>query len=255
MTKTVLVTGAATGIGRAIALKFAGHGYRVGAFDIDETGLASLVVEAGSEAEIVTGRMDVRVVADWQAALDSLVGDGGLDVLVNNAGVLQSGQFTEISLAEHARTIEINVTGVITGCHTAHPSLKLARGQVINLCSASAVYGQPELATYSASKFAVRGLTESLDLEWAADGIRVSALWPLFVRTNMTEGMDIGTTRSLGINLSVADVAQAAWETANAKRQLSPHHGVGIQSQTLMAASSVAPGALTRLVNKYLASK
>ncbi len=255
MSKSVLVTGAATGIGRAIALKFASNGYRVGAFDVDDAGLATLIDEAHDAADIVTGHMDVRSATDWQQALDSFVGDGGLDILVNNAGILQSGQFAQIPLADQTRTVEVNVIGVITGCHTAHPYLKQAGGQVINLCSASAVYGQSELATYSATKFAVRGLSEALDLEWAPDGIRVSALWPLFVKTNMTDDMDIGTTRALGIRLTADDVAQAAWDVAHSTRQLSPHHGVGIQSQVSMAAANLAPASLTRLINKYLASR
>ena len=255
MSKSVLVTGAATGIGRAIALKFAANGYRVGAFDVDDVGLATLIDEAHDAADIVTGHMDVRSAADWQQALDTFVGDDGLDILINNAGILQSGQFAQIPLADQTRTVEVDVIGVITGCHTAHPYLKQASGQVINLCSASAVYGQPELATYSATKFAVRGLSEALDLEWAPDGIRVSALWPLFVKTNMTDDMDIGTTRALGIKLTADDVAEAAWELAHATRQLSPHHGVGIQSQISMAAANLAPASLTRLINKYLASR
>ncbi len=255
MSRTVLVTGAGTGIGRAIALRFSREGYRVGAFDIVEDGLETLADEAGPRAEIHTGLMDVRNPADWEQALTDFLGSGGLDVLVNNAGILHSGQFAEIPLTDQTRTVEVNVIGVINGCHLAYPYLKRAHGHVINLCSASAVYGQPELATYSATKFAVRGLSEALDLEWAPDDIRVSALWPLFVQTHMTNDMDIGTSRALGINLTAEDVATSAWKTVQAKRQLSPHHGVGRQSQLSMAASSVAPSPLTRLVNKYLASK
>jgi NAD(P)-dependent dehydrogenase (short-subunit alcohol dehydrogenase family) len=255
MTRTILVTGAATGIGRAIANRFAEADYRVGAFDLDEVGLASLASQIGDRAEVITGRMDVRSPEDWQQALDSLVGDGGLDVLVNNAGILQSGPFAEIPLADQTRTVEVNVIGVLNGCHASYPHLKRVGGQVLNLCSASAIYGQPELATYSATKFAVRGLTEALDLEWAADGIKVSALWPLFVRTHMTDDLDIGSTRSLGIHLDVEDVADQAWKAVTASRQLSPHRPVGLQSRISMAASSIAPAPLTRLVNRYLTNK
>lgn len=255
MTKTILVTGAAAGIGRAIVLKFAEAGYRVGAFDVDEVGLASLAAEVGVRAEIVTGRMDVRSPDDWQQALGSFIGDGGLDVLVNNAGILQGGPFAEIPLADQTRTVEVNAIGVLNGCHTSYPHLKRAGGHVLNLCSASAIYGQPELVTYSATKFAVRGLTEALDLEWEKDGIKVSALWPLFVKTHMTDDLDIGSTRSLGINLTVDDVAKQAWKAVVSRRQYSPHHGVGLQSRISMTASSIAPSPLTRIVNKYLTNK
>src|SRR5690606_41078343 len=121
---------------------------------------------------------------------------GGLHVRVKNAGILRTGAFSSLDLVDQQVIVVVSVTGVLNGCHTAHPYLRAARGaQVVNLASASAIYGQPELATYSASKFAVRGLTEALDLEWAADRIRVTALWPLFVRTAMVDGMDTGATR------------------------------------------------------------
>lgn len=102
---------------------------------------------------------------------------GRLDVLVNNAGILQSGAFADIALADQQRAVEVNVIGVLNGWWTAHPVLNEAAGShVINLCSASAIYGQPELATSSATKFAVRGLSEALDLEWEDDDITVTAI-------------------------------------------------------------------------------
>lgn len=256
-TRTALITGAAAGIGRATALKFARNGYRVGAFDIDLDGLQSLVAEAGSNCDIVTGSLDVRSTDDWQLALAQLCADDGrLDVLVNNAGILQVGRFAEVDLAAQTRTVEVNVVGTMNGCHTAYPYLRRADGaHVINLCSASAIYGQAELATYSATKFAVRGLTEALDLEWKDEGITVTALWPLFVDTAMTDGMDIGTTRALGIRLKPQDVAEAAYQAATAKRQTGVHKGVGIQSRLMMRAADMSPSVVNRFVNKYLAGR
>ena len=92
---------------------------------------------------------------------------GELNILVNNAGILYSGAFENIDIKSHQRTININVNGVINGCHAALPYLKQASfARVINLSSASAIYGQADLISYSASKFAVRGITEGLDVEW-----------------------------------------------------------------------------------------
>jgi len=256
MTKTVMVTGAAAGIGRAIALRFAGAGYRVGAYDVDIAGLVTLADELGDA--VVTGSLDVRDPAQWRARLEELTADSGgaLHVLVNNAGILRSGAFSDIDLADQQAIVDVNVAGVLNGCHTAHPYLRAARGaQVVNLASASAIYGQPALATYSASKFAVRGLTEALDLEWAADRIRVTALWPLFVRTAMVDGMDTGATRSLGIHLTPDDVADAALAVVRRppRRFGSVHRAVGRQTRLLLASSQVTPSPLLRLMNRRIA--
>jgi short-subunit dehydrogenase len=125
---------------------------------------------------------------------------------------------------------------------------------VLNMCSASAIYGQPELASYSASKFAVRGLTEALELEWQPHGIAVMALWPLFVDTAMVTGMDMGTTRSLGVNLTPDDVAGAAWEALHRRSPTSKvHFPVGRQTKAAYYLSQLSPAWLTRLTNKRIA--
>ena len=110
--------------------------------------------------------------------------------------MLSSGRFEEIPLETQRRIVDVNVYGAMAGLHTAFPYLRdTPRAQVVNLCSASAIYGQPELATYSATKFAVRGLTEALELEWRRYGIRVIAMWPLFVQTAMVDGMETDSTK------------------------------------------------------------
>ena len=86
---------------------------------------------------------------------------------------------------------------------------------MVNLCSASAIYGQPELATYSATKFGVRGLTEALELEWRRYGIRVIAMWPLFVATPMVDGMETASTKRLGVHLTAEDVAAAIYSATH----------------------------------------
>ncbi|WP_447503016.1 SDR family NAD(P)-dependent oxidoreductase, partial [Acinetobacter pittii] len=101
----------------------------------------------------------------------------------------------------------INVNGVINGCHAALPYLKQASfARVINLSSASAIYGQADLISYSASKFAVRGITEGLDVEWKKYGIRVLDVMPLFVQTAMVNNMDAGTIQNMGIDLTPNDI-------------------------------------------------
>ena len=251
--RSVLVTGAAAGIGRAVARRFAAEGWLVGAYDVDEPGLASLAAELGDS--VVTGRLDVRDADQWRAALATLTAHTGgtLDVLVNNAGVLEAGRFADIPLEAQQREVEINVTGVVNGCHTAHPYLAATPGaHVVNLASASAIYGQPELATYSATKFAVRGLTEALDLEWAADDITVRALWPLFVQTAMTQGVDTASTRSLGIKLTADDVADEVLAAVKPGRHSSAHRAVGRQARLMLASAGVTPSWLLRALNRRI---
>ncbi|TWP36502.1 SDR family oxidoreductase [Leekyejoonella antrihumi] len=254
---SVLVTGAAAGIGRAIATRFARAGYRVAAFDVDLAGLESLRA-AVPEDRLLIGELDVRDAAAWQEAVDRVAAANGgeLRVLVNNAGVLEAGAFAQIPLTKQRRVLEVNAIGTLNGCHTAYPLLKATPGaHVLNLCSSSAIYGQAELATYSASKFAVRGLTEALDLEWASDDITVQALWPLFVNTGMVKDVDIASTRALGVHLTPEQVAEVALEavSSHGRRPFgSVHRGVGLPSRVFMAAASISPSWANRFTNKMI---
>lgn len=255
--RTVFITGAAAGIGRATALKFADSGYVVGAYDIDEDGLESLRAEiAGRGGRARTGVLDVTAPDEWKDRLAEFTSDDRrLDILVNNAGVLSSGRFQDIPTEVHRRMIDINVGGTVNGTLAAFEYLKETPGaQVVNLCSASAIYGQPELATYSATKFAVRGLTEALDLEWRAHDIRVIDMWPLFVGTGMVRGMSIGSTRSLGVRLNAEEVAGAIFDATRGRRRLLPkvHYPVGRQAKVMSAAAQFSPQWLTRMTNRLL---
>ncbi|WP_299058360.1 SDR family oxidoreductase [uncultured Nocardioides sp.] len=263
-TRVVAVTGAAAGIGRATALTFATRGWTVGAYDIDEAGLADLTEEASAlPGEVRTGRLDVTDAAEFETRLGELVeATGRLDALVNNAGILLAGMFTDRDTSAHATEVDINVKGVMHGLHAGYPHLRRTASEhgdavAVNMASASAIYGQPELANYSATKFYVRGLTEALDLEWGPQGIRVRALWPLFVQTAMTEGWSTGSTGSLGIRLTAQDIADAvllAVEPPRARAAMHQvHFPVGFQTKALFLGSRFSPAWLTRLVNKKLA--
>ncbi|MCV7225614.1 SDR family oxidoreductase [Mycolicibacterium komossense] len=259
--KTVFITGAAAGIGRATALNFAAKGYVVGAYDIDSAGLQSLADEIGRlGATIVTGHLDVTDSDEMARCVNEFTTqtEGRLDVMINNAGILLAGRFQEIDVAAQLKEIDVNTKGVVNGLYAAFPYLQAtARSTVVNLASASAIYGQAELATYSATKFFVRGITEALDIEWGRYGIRVIAIWPLYVQTAMTHGISTGTTKSLGIQLTAQDVADAivaALEPSRLRRAVHQvHFPVGDQTTFMMTSSRFIPAWLSRLLNKRLA--
>jgi NADP-dependent 3-hydroxy acid dehydrogenase YdfG len=258
--KAVFITGAAAGIGRATAMTFARNGFTVGGYDIDEVGLKTLaddIDQIGGAA--ITGHLDVTdtdEMAQRVSEFANAVGDR-LDVMINNAGILLAGRFEDIDATKHLREIDINAKGVVNGLHAAFPYLRATPNSVVvNLASASAIYGQAELANYSATKFFVRGITEALDIEWNRYGIRVIAMWPLYVQTAMTDHIKTGTTESLGIRLTAQDVADAivkAVEPSWLRRAIHQvHFPVGSQTKIIAAGSRFSPAWLTRLVNKRL---
>ncbi len=269
--RAVFITGAAAGIGRATALTFARKGFTVGGFDVDEVGIKTLADDidqlgstrsdvAGPAAPAIVGHLDVTDSDEMAQRIGEFAAAAGdrLDVLINNAGILRAGRFEEMDLKGHLREIDINTKGVVNGLHAAFPYLKATPNSVVvNLASASAIYGQSELANYSATKFFVRGITEALDIEWHRYGIRVIAMWPLYVQTAMTENIKTGTTDSLGIRLTAQDIADAiaeAIEPSWLRRAMHQvHFPVGSQTKMLTTGSRFSPGWLTRLVNKRLA--
>lgn len=189
--EVAIVTGAGNGIGRATALRLARDGCRVGLFDIDAAGAeqtARQVRDAGGHAAVATGsvarRNEVeRGFADLAAAL------GPPTVLVNNAGILRTAPFRELTDQIWHDTIGVNLDGVFFGCQAVLPAMLAAgRGAIVNMASYAGKKGLRNHAAYSASKFAVIGLTQSLAEEVAEAGVRVNAVCPgIIVDTGMRE--------------------------------------------------------------------
>jgi NAD(P)-dependent dehydrogenase (short-subunit alcohol dehydrogenase family) len=255
---TLFVTGAAAGIGRAAAERFLKAGWFVGLYDVDEAGLQSMLHKWGPD-QCIAARLDVTSAEDWRTALagfDAATG-GRLDVLFNNAGIAVTQPFELAALERHSRLIDINLKGLVNGCHLAFPLLQRTEGsRVINMCSASAFYGQPELATYSATKAAVRGLTEALDIEWRRHGIRVVDVLPLFVNTAMVtnEVSRLKTVSTLGVRLGPDDVAEMVWRLATARpARLAVHNLVGWQTKVFALLSKLSPDFMNRLVTARMA--
>lgn len=252
---SIFITGAAAGIGQAVARLFAAKGWFVGLYDVDQAGVERLAAELGAE-NALAGRLDVTDPAGWEQALAAFQAKAGrLDVLLNNAGILASGPLESVPLARLHLIVDINVKGVLNGCYQALPYLKKTPGaRVINMASASAIYGQPSLAVYSASKFAVRGLTEALDLEWQAHGIRVMDVLPLFVQTGMVKDMNAKSIGKLGVGLAADDVAATIWQAATHNGKPRVHWLVGLQTRLFYTAASLSPDWLNRLITRRIAT-
>lgn len=255
--QSIFISGAAQGIGAAIATLFYKQGYKVGIYDLNIKQAKQLANELGENAK--AGLLDVVDYQQWCKALAEFnEWAGEINILVNNAGILHSGAFQDTDIESHHRTININVNGVLNGSHAAFPYLKNASfARIINLSSASAIYGQPDLVSYSASKFAVRGITEGLDIEWQKYGIRVLDVMPLFVQTTMVKNMDAGTIQNMGVHLTANDVANEIYKRVQVKDTIftATHQGVGLKSKILFKLSGLSPQFINRLSNAYLAKR
>jgi NAD(P)-dependent dehydrogenase (short-subunit alcohol dehydrogenase family) len=218
----IFITGAASGIGRETALLFAQRGWRVGAVDIDEAGLARLAQDVGAD-RCLTGRLDVRDLAAYReriAAFGAWTG-GRLDALFNCAGIMRMGPFDQVTIEDHLLTVQVNVIGVLHGVHAALDLLKATPGShIVTMGSASGFYGVPDLATYSASKFFVRGLTEALNIEFERHGITVTDLMPLYVDTPMvrTQEYRAGSLETFGARLTPRQIAEVVWKAVHGKK-------------------------------------
>ena len=253
--RSIFVSGGATGIGKAVAKKFLDAGWVVGAYDIDDERLQQFQSEY---PQLIIGHLDVTDAAQWEDALADFTAhtDGTLTVLDNNAGVIGFGDITEQDPDLIAAQVSINCTGVTLGARAAHQYLKKTPGaHLVNMGSASSIYGQPHIVPYSASKFYVQGLSQALDLEWENDDIRVVNIMPLWAKTKLSSG-DTQSIKRLGVHLTPEQVADKIWQAVHPSNGLIRRrimYSVGLPSLVLRYAARFAPSIAVRFMNKLIA--
>ncbi len=184
--RSVFITGAGSGMGREGARLFHAEGWRVGAVDRHDDGLATLGRELGGD-RLWTRAVDVTDRAALEGALAGFCAgntDSGLDMMWNNAGIGETGWFEDVPYDAAMRVVDVNFKAVLTGAYAALPYLKKTPGSLMfSTSSSSATYGMPRLAVYSSTKHAVKGLTEALSVEWQRHGVRVADVLPGLIDT------------------------------------------------------------------------
>jgi NAD(P)-dependent dehydrogenase (short-subunit alcohol dehydrogenase family) len=214
--KAIFVTGAASGMGRATATLFVEKGWFVGALDVNLDGLASLKAELGAD-NVFTRRLDVTDRADYQAALADFTAltDGKLDILYNNAGVGRFHPFVDMPFDEVMKIVNTNFVGVLIGIYEGIQYLKATPGSLcFTTSSSSATYGMPNIAVYSATKHAVKGLTEALAIEFKPFGVKVADTLPGLIDTGMISREAIAGAPKTGMFRAIpaVEIAKVVWE-------------------------------------------
>jgi short-subunit dehydrogenase len=190
------ITGAASGIGRALAIELAQRGCDLALADRDEAGLKSLAAEIGAQRKISTHRVDVGEAGDIaQFAREAIAAHPALNILINNAGVALMGTFEEIDQAQMDWLFDINFWGVVHGTRAFLPHLKTqGEAHIVNISSIFGIIAPPGQSAYAAAKFAVRGFSESVRHELAVAGspVRLSVVHPGGVATSIARSSRTG---------------------------------------------------------------
>jgi len=258
--KSIFVTGAGSGIGRATAQLFAERGWFVGLFDVNADGLAETAAML-PEGQRISMAFDVRDRAGWARAVETFgqATNRHMHVLFNNAGVGRGGWIEEMAPEDIDLVLDVNLKGVINGVNAALPLLRETPGaRIVNTASVAGIFGAPRMAVYVATKFGVRGLTEALDVEFSRYGVRVTSLMPWFIDTAILENVaGQQTNRSLKDQLienktpiyPVRMAAERAWDAAHGDEL---HYMVGKEAERARFAARFFPGMMRKRLKEMM---
>jgi NAD(P)-dependent dehydrogenase (short-subunit alcohol dehydrogenase family) len=193
MKERVFITGGGSGLGKALAERYAKAGWSVAVGDIHDDNGKAVAQSVGGQFL----KCDVRKVEDLEAAAQWLVTHwGGVDVVINNAGVAGAGKVTQYPLEDWQWLLDINVMGVVRGCKVFAPILeKQGKGAIVNIASIAGLVHPPTMSAYNATKAAVVALSESLHFELAKKGVHVAVVCPGFFRSNLHDTMRVSDPR------------------------------------------------------------
>jgi NAD(P)-dependent dehydrogenase (short-subunit alcohol dehydrogenase family) len=262
--KWVLVTGAGSGIGQETARAFARRGAHLLLVDVDNPGneqTQQLIADDGGRARIFHADVsDSGAMEELAQRVHSEI--PAVDVLVNNAGIGSAGRFLDVTLDTWRRVMDINLMGVVHGCHYFLPAMKARAqgGHVVNIASAAAFVATPDMPAYASSKFAVLGLSESLRSDMAGHGIGVSAICPGIINTPIvataimegevaTRDSTRGRIRELyqKRNYTPEQVARAVIRAVRSNTGVKP---VSPESWAMYYSKRLVPGLVNRLARR-----
>jgi NAD(P)-dependent dehydrogenase (short-subunit alcohol dehydrogenase family) len=230
----MMITGAGSGLGREIALRWAREGWQLALCDLNEDGLlATLALVRAAGGDGFVQHCDVRDYSQWVALAQRCEQQfGGIDVLVNNAGVASGGFFTELTLEDWDWQLSINLMGVVKGCKAFLPLLERSQGRIINIASMAALMQGPGMSNYNVAKAGVVALSESLLVELCDLRIAVHVVCPSFFQTALLDSFR-GPSTSMKAQvakllenspISAADIAEFIYaEVARGAFMILPH--------------------------------
>jgi len=233
--KVALVTGSGRGLGKAIAEKFLRQGAAVVLTDINEETLKAASDELGALGEVSGVVMDVSRIESVQAAVETVIEKyGKIDILVNNAGITKDGLMMRMSEGDFDSVIAVNLKGTfnVSQCISKY-MLKKRAGSIINIASVVGITGNVGQANYSASKAGVIGLTKSCAKEFAKRGIRVNAIAPGFIQSDMTDVLSDDVKEALKQQIALKRLGQPE-DVANAAAFLASESASYITGQVLV---------------------
>jgi NADP-dependent 3-hydroxy acid dehydrogenase YdfG len=256
VSERILITGAGSGLGKAMATRYAAAGWRVLVTDVDAVAAETVAKELDADFLAI----DVTDDASWTAAREWCEERwGGLDVLVNNAGVASGGRIEKIPMADWDWIWEINLKGVVRGCRTFVPLFKAqGSGHLVNIASLAGIMNLPGMASYNVTKAGVISLSQTLRYELEPNGIGITVVCPAFVQTNLNDSMRTPDPVALKVSkklmaaskVTPEDVARQVFDAVADERFLVHTHTDGKRAQFL---KRFAPRLIDKQVAKYWA--